>query len=270
MGNQLFMYSFFLYIKKLYDVEVYFDDKYYKCDRFGRKSDISILLPNYPVYRFRFNPAGERGLKRIMYEWKQKIVPTFKYINEIDFDDKLRYEGDIYLNGFWQTDKYVNEIGSDAFIPKENPPIKLLPYLSKVNEEDIPVSIHFRRTDYFSPKYVNRYGVCTTSYYIEAMDYINSLYEKAVYYVFSDDIEWVKQNIKFQRPAVYVPNFDINPYWYIYLMSRCKHQIISNSTFSWWGAYLNKSEKKVVITPDKWTLDSSETIALKEWIKIET
>lgn len=270
MGNQLFMYAFYLYIKKKYESEeVYFDDKYYKSDSFGRKAELSILFPDYPVWKFKFNPAGELKFRRILFGWKQRLFPSFQYVKEKDYNDNLHYKGNVYFDGYWQTEKYIHNIDISDFTPKEFLPDVLIPYANYISQATNAVSIHFRRTDYFSPKYIHRFGVCTDVYYQKAMESIESVINKPIYFVFSDDLEWVKDNIHFNAEYILIPNFDVNPFWYIHLMSKCKHHIISNSTFSWWGAFLNPYKDKMVMAPNRWLLDSNETIVLNEWNKID-
>lgn len=271
LGNQLFMYAFYKYIELKYGEMPYFDDKYF-VDRRGiiRQSELAVLFPNYPVCKFHFNPAGERRFRGYFFRWKQKLFPSFRYINEKDYDDTFDYKGDIYFNGFWQNHKYVDQLDKSLFVSKEPFPSLLENVRQQIENSACPVCIHFRRGDYFMPKWIHRYGVCTLEYYKRAMNLIESkVNEEIVYFVFSDDLNWVKQNISFNSRYILVPNYDINSYWYIYLMSICHHNIISNSTFSWWGAYLNNNATKYVVAPEKWMFDTDTNIALDEWIKVK-
>ena len=129
-------------------------------------------------------------------------------------------------------------------------------------------SIHIRRGDYFSPKNVSVYGVCTEDYYHKAIGLIKNKELKVRFFVFTDDIEWVKEHIQLDDDMLIVPNYDISQFAYIELMSLCKHHIISNSSFSWWGAVLNEQDDATVICPSKWTLTSDKTIALDKWMKL--
>lgn len=270
LGNQLFMYAFFKYIEHKYGEQPFFDDKYFKDHRgIIRNSEISVICPNYPIHKFMFNPAGERRLKGYIYRWKQALFPSFNYVEDTNYDDSMYYTGNVYFNGYWQTDKYVKTLDLHLFEPKESMPRSLEAVFLQINNVECPVSIHFRRGDYFMPKWIGRYGVCTVQYYIDAIAKLkNMLHLKPTFFIFSDDLEWVRQNIIIEDNHVFVPNLEINSFWYIYLMSKCKHHIISNSTFSWWGAYLNSHIDKIVIGPSKWMLDTDETLMLPEWEKI--
>lgn len=134
------------------------------------------------------------------------------------------------------------------------------------------VSIHIRRGDYLLEKNKWRYGeICTREYYINAINYIKEKVGHCIFYFFSNDIEWVEQNYKMED-AVYVEKKMFEDYkdWYdMYLMSICEHNIIANSTFSWWGAWLNQNENKIVIAPKNWiNMLDCEDICPDEWIRL--
>lgn len=270
LGNQLFMFAFFLYTKSKYpDEDIFFDDKYFKKDPSGRISEIDVLLPNYPTIHFKFNPAGEKGIRRHLFTLLQKWFGKFSIVNESDFNPLLTYTKDCYFSGYWQTDFFVKEISPLSFSPVKKIPEILKQYETLILQTPNSVSIHFRRTDYFSALYIDRFGVCTETYYLDAMEWLEKNVKIDIYFVFSDDLEWVRKNINFNKNVIYIPNKNVNSYWYIYLMSLCHHNIIANSTFSWWGAYLNSHNDKIVVGPDKWTFDNDETIMCKEWKKIK-
>lgn len=133
------------------------------------------------------------------------------------------------------------------------------------------VSVHVRRGDYLSDKYRNALGdVCTEVYYNKAMDYMEQRVEDCRFYFFSDDIEWVKEHYK-RSNAVYIESNMFAEYqnWYdMCLMSFCSHHIIANSTYSWWGAWLNP-RKKIVIAPKDWSRTKNfADICPAEWIRI--
>lgn len=100
------------------------------------------------------------------------------------------------------------------------------------------------------------------------MDIMKEKITGAKFFVFTDEIEWTKDHLCFDKDVVIVPNYEISQFAYIELMSLCKHHIISNSSFSWWGAVLNEQDKATLICPSKWTLTSEKTIALDKWMKL--
>ena len=135
------------------------------------------------------------------------------------------------------------------------------------------VSIHFRRGDYtYNRKTKDIFNVCPLNYYNKATELINKEIVNPVYFIFSDDMEWVKKNFSFNYDKVYVDVNDINhPHIDLELMKNCKHNIIANSTLSWWAAWLNKNTQKIVITPEKWLNKSInfDDLIPESWRKIE-
>jgi hypothetical protein len=184
------------------------------------------------------------------------VTDTFNY----DSDYKNFNIGvDIFLNGYWQSEKYFTEF--EKIIRKElEIDFKLdIPYIDTNS-----VSLHVRRSDYIDSN--GYHPVQSISYYKNAIDYLSD-YDHL--FIFSDDIQWCKENLKFKN-MIFMENFsDIQD---MYVMSQCKNNIIANSSFSWWGAWLNNNPKKVVISPSKWfgdhvNINQSDIIPSK-WIKI--
>ncbi len=168
----------------------------------------------------------------------------------------LSLKDPVYLDGYWQSERYFKEIEPtirDEFRAKEP--------LAGKNKElgDLVLSVnaaslHVRRADYVTNPLANLWnGTCDVDYYVRAISTIASTVENPHFFVFSDDIEWARQNIPLDHNAVYVDhNNAATNYEDLRLMSLCKHNIIANSTFSWWGAWLNRNPDKVVIAPQKW------------------
>jgi len=134
-------------------------------------------------------------------------------------------------------------------------------------------SIHIRRGDYTSNVNSNIHGTCSLEYYKKATEYMQNKYKDIYYYIFSDDITWVKENLKLEN-AVYIESEEKRiPHEDIYLMSLCSNNIIANSSFSWWGTWLNNNLNKTVIAPKRWFEDNklhaqSQDIVCDSWIKI--
>jgi hypothetical protein len=115
--------------------------------------------------------------------------------------------------------------------------------------------------------------ICTLEYYENAVDYITAYYPDAYFYIFSDDADWVRSNFRFLKDFFIVDTKKdiISDYYDMFLMSKCKHNIISNSTFSWWGAFLNRNSNKKVLVPMKFSNDlfiTTDEICPPEWIRI--
>lgn len=134
------------------------------------------------------------------------------------------------------------------------------------------VAVHVRRGDYLSKENNNIFGnICTDAYYLQAIETMARMVENPLFIFFSNEIEWVRKNFPI-NDAIYVCQSDFNAYedWYdLYLMSKCKHNIIANSSFSWWGAWLNNYKNRQVIAPQKWVnYDALTDICPEEWIRI--
>ncbi|RYF47825.1 MAG: alpha-1,2-fucosyltransferase, partial [Cytophagaceae bacterium] len=131
---------------------------------------------------------------------------------------------------------------------------EFLHYQQQIGNTPVPVSIHIRRGDYVNhPEFSKTFGFVGLDYYKQALQQLNDHYEDTQLYVFSDDHAWVHENLPLPDNTVFVqntgPNGDVAD---LVLMSQCRHHIIANSSFSWWGAWLNPHSDKLVITPRKW------------------
>lgn len=163
---------------------------------------------------------------------------------------------DVYLKGYFISRRYFDNI--EAILRKEfqvRSPLSEVTrqYAGRVEQEQ-SVSIHIRRGDYASDKNTrNFHGLLDLAYYQRAMAAIEAKVADPVYYVFSDDIDWAKENLKASRPLVFVQHVGPdNAYEDMYLMSRCRHNITANSGFSYWGAWLNEHQGKMVVAPERW------------------
>ncbi len=138
-------------------------------------------------------------------------------------------------------------------------------YLNSIKNSN-SVSLHVRRGDYLKIKNIN---VLDVDYYMKAVDYIKKNVEKPMFYIFSDDLDWCKNNLGFLNNCNYVDltQTEIDD---LKLMSFCQHNIIANSSFSWWGAWLNQNPKKIVIAPKEWLINDpgSSNVILSDWIKL--
>jgi hypothetical protein len=132
------------------------------------------------------------------------------------------------------------------------------------------ISVHVRRGDYLDPKNKALFGnISTPEYYKKAIRQILEHVENPVFYVFSDDIPWVKENLGLQNAIFIDWNLGVKSWEDMYLMSLCKHNIIANSTFSWWGAWLNQNPDKMVLCPPKYiNSDDSANFFPDAWHKI--
>ena len=180
-----------------------------------------------------------------------------------------------YVRGFWQSELYFKSI--EELIRKDftfaSEPTGSNKELAKAIATQQAVSLHIRRGDYVNIQSTNEYhGTCSIEYYQKAIEYILSNLSDPVFYIFSDDLPWVKANLDVSAPHIFAEGNDATTNFEdLRLMSLCKHHIIANSSFSWWGAWLNPSKTKIVIAPKRWMNDpefDSKDLIPKNWIRI--
>lgn len=161
----------------------------------------------------------------------------------------------VYFDGYWQSEKYF--LGADMDLRREftlkNQPSPLNGGIAREIQACKSVSLHVRRTDYISHEMTRQqYHTCTSEYYRKAAEIIAAKMENPKFFAFSDDPDWVKNNINIGFPLTIVSKPGNKPHEELWLMSLCKHNITANSSFSWWGAWLNNNPNKIVITSRRW------------------
>ena len=173
------------------------------------------------------------------------------------FDQSILMLGDQhYLKGYWQSEKYFPSITEQLrheFQPITEPTEKNAEVIHNIDQQQA-ISVHVRRGDYVQNAQTNAYhGTTSLDYYKKAAEHIMASVRQPVFYVFSDDSEWVKANLTFNAQTEYMThNGPEKSHEDMRLMSRCKHHIIANSTFSWWGAWLGTNPGKIIIAPKQW------------------
>jgi len=185
--------------------------------------------------------------------YKRRIYTEPHYHYDDNFYNALDHT---YLQGYWMSwryfDKYATEIKNE-FVVNHSLVAQHDAFVSKMQDQN-SVSIHIRRTDYTTPEVIALKGRTTMEFYKQAIAHIEKNTDDPVYYMFSDDITWVKENFPMQhRNVCYIDkNISTSSIEDFYLMTQCKHNIITNSTFGWWAAYLNANPGKIIIAPKKW------------------
>jgi hypothetical protein len=195
--------------------------------------------------------------------------PHFEYwqaINEVP--------NDCYLMGYWQSEKYFSAISEQIredfsfrlAINNQNTQLAF-----KISQHNA-VSLHIRRGDYANnPTVTATHGLCPISYYHNAIEYIAHRVKQPYFFIFSDDIVWAKENLKMDLHSTYIDhNQGAESYNDMRLMSLCRHHIIANSSFSWWGAWLNPNIDKIAIAPKQWFVKDVNTQDLipKDWVRL--
>ncbi len=229
-----------------------------------------FLLNGGALYKNKFSA----GLFKRLVRWYQtKSYTVYNEKKEFEFDSNVFQQKTAFFSGTWQSEIYFKDIKDIilqqfAFkIPTDNENKTLVEKINTCNA----VSVHIRRGDYLSSLWKNSLVVIKDlAYYTRAMEHINQNVANPHYFLFSDDMEWLKENLQIPNCTYVDHNKGKNSYIDMYLMSMCKHNIIANSSFSWWGAWINKNENKIVIMPEKWMNDNSCTdIFPDEWVKME-
>jgi hypothetical protein len=259
LGNQMFQYQFYLWLKEHTNDMIfgYFPSKGLHSHN-GlevEKCFSNVILPNTNIFINYFAKALKLLRKIGIYN----TISTFKNFN-------LR---NIMFEDYWLDLQYVSkvkfEIKRDLILKNE----RNTEILKKIKETN-SVSVHIRRNDYLSQKFAKIYfGICDVEYYQNAIDFVLSKSEESMFYIFSDDIDWCKENMNIPNANFVDWNNGKDSVLDLYLMSCCRTNIIANSTFSWWSAFNNDNEQKIVITPRRWfnegTFDEPD-IFPKEWI----
>ena len=260
LGNQMFQYAAAraLSIKRNIPFKIDFDDPYKFVERELNLSafDLEVQAASW-LELYKCKPKRRIEKRLWMLAGKDPTCRLYTENGDYTFDPGFFTCPDgAYLSGFWQTEKYFSDIEDTI---RSDFKFSIAP--SGKNEEWLQqisscraVSVHVRRGDVINVAKTNKiYGTITPLYYKKAMDTMMQSFNDCEFFFFSDDIEWVKENIKTEFPAYYVDaNDDAHNYEDLRLMSKCKHHIIANSSFSWWGAWLNPGKHKKVIAPAKW------------------
>ncbi len=283
LGNQMFQYAFYMALNAV-----------------GKKTRLS--LSHYLHYWFRdfeLTKAFEIKLPlrtRLMafflanakFVFKQKLVRAFlrRVINyqekkqlvyiekkEFVFNAAVFNEQQVLFTGTWQAQQYfatITEQVRNEFVFKQ-PADAVNKLLVTQIKNCNAVSMHIRRADYLNKEWEHSLHVIKdASYYNNAAEYITNKIPNACFFIFSDDMQWVKENIIIPNCTYVENNKGANNFYDMYLMSLCRHNIIANSTFSWWAAWLNTSQDKIVIMPEKWMNNNlCEGIFPEAWIKLK-
>ena len=188
------------------------------------------------------------------------------------FDAQVLDLDGYYIEGYWQSEQYFSDIEETIRKTYVFPELKqdwqkeLVQSMRKTHS----VSVHIRRGDYLN--YPNLNGICTLDYYKNAMNYFRDRYQKNVcFYIFTNDFEWAKSHFKDEDCCFVQGNTGKESYRDMQLMSLCEHNVIANSSFSWWGAWLNANKEKTVIAPEKWVNSEEDTTAVvpENWMKMK-
>ena len=278
LGNQMFQYAAGLALAKAKQTELKAD-----LSAFEKGTDAGMTARSYGLGQFEMPvaPANSNEIQLLRKKSGTKILRTLQryfpslfksvYFSESGTDYHPTFfqcPAHTYLEGYWQSEKYFKGIETairEAFVFKKHitdPVSHLSDHITSVNS----VSVHVRRGDYL--KLQHMYALCSLEYYEKAVQLLSGKVQAPlVLFVFSDDIDWCKENFKFQAELHFIQTEDL--YKDLFLMTKCRHHIIANSSYSWWGAWLNAHTDKIVIAPAKWyEQKESPDIYPQNWIKL--
>ncbi|MAD98067.1 MAG: alpha-1,2-fucosyltransferase [Flavobacteriaceae bacterium] len=258
LGNQMFQYAYAKSLQQLgYAVQL----------------DLSAIKKytlhgGYQLDKFQIDltEASNSGVLLA----KLNVYNTFKERNLLFHESFLKLPKRGYVKGYFQTEKYFHQIRPDLltqFQLKQSFSEKAEFYKKAIAEAKSSCSIHIRRGDYVSNKSAQEiHGSCSLEYYQRAISRILETSKNTEFFIFSDDLDWVKSNLEVPKPT-YVDIQGI-PHEDMLLMSQCDHNITANSSFSWWGAWLNTNPEKMVISPKQWYVSKENEIVPETWIKL--
>jgi len=281
LGNQLFQYAFGRALSISRGVSLYFD-----ISELGNICEVTPRKYALAPFCFPAEIATEEMVTRVItgrgklearlrarmpLRWR-RVVGEQKEGFDQEF---LKVGSTVLLSGYWQDERYFSSYGFQIrrdilhYCAFSKPVEELAQTIIPENA----VSIHIRRGDYESdPVAAKRHGTISKCYYMNALSRIQEIIPSPRYYVFSDSIEWAKNNMAFDFPAIFVSNaFGQQDHEDLWLMSRCRHHIIANSTFSWWGAWLGEQKDSVIVYPTRWFVNpifENEGPAPGRWVKV--
>lgn len=246
------------------------------CRAFKIRLPFPLNLENFTLLHLGFlyrNRFAASVLRRWIKSYQRKHYVVYPEKKEFEYDPEVFDQQSKLFTGIWQVQEYFKDIHEFLYnefnfrIPKDPKNIELIETISNCNS----VSIHIRRGDYLNNEWEKTLGVIKgTAYYFNSINYISTRVLSPHYFIFSDDIQWAKDNLKLDNCTYVGHNSGPDSYIDMYLTSLCKHNIIANSTFSWWAAWLNRNQEKIVIMPDKWTnLDPCTGMFPPQWIKMD-
>lgn len=293
IGNQMFQYALGRHLAEKNSTFLKMDLTVYEMFKL-RKYE----LHNFEIWQHiasieeieTFKCENSTMLSRLVSKIGKRLGPKLYstsdfYQNTIVVKEKQFYfdpsvldmKGNIYLDGYWQSEKYfcsIRDILLREFTIKHKQDY-INVELTKLICNTESVSLHIRRGDYVqNPLTKQVHGICSLDYYEKAVNFITKRKSNCQFYLFSDDPIWVLDNFKINHPTTIIDHNNASTnYEDLRLMSLCKHNIIANSSFSWWGAWLNNNPDKIVIAPKIWFADTEkneQTIDLipDKWIKV--
>lgn len=269
MGNQMFQYALGRNLSLKYNLPLKIDLSFLN----NRNMGPNFVYRNYDLDLFNIDEDFDLSSVGQVFTINE---PHFQYSENLlnSISNLLYNKINILFDGYWQTPLYFkdfeNKIREDFKFKNsvENAEDRIKEMMFKIKSSN-SVMVNVRRTDYLN---TNFHGVMGLDYINKAKLIIDSKVENPHYFIFSDDIEWCKENIDIENMTLVDHSYKGDRFgYYLQLMSLCKHFIIPNSSFAWWSAWLNTDDDKIVIAPKQWFTDSSiitNDLIPHNWLRI--
>lgn len=283
IGNQLFQYAFGETIKKKWNCDVVYNISWF--DRFGADTPRSLAL----LKLFNFDTVKSYNSKILQSPYICKLLNRVTFLSGVEFRGEkdfhfsevyqkmpVKQVEKIFFNGYWQSFNYFsiieNNLRSQLLDYKKN--LYKFPLMDTISNTANSTSIHIRRGDYATNRAAKMtFASCSLNYYSNAINRINEMSgQTGKFFIFSDDIEWVKNNIKIDKDVIYIDSkYGLSDLDELFLMAICKNHIIANSSFSWWSAWIGSLEGGITIRPKNWYRSSEQPKKMSptEWIEID-
>ena len=275
LGNQLFQYAAARCLSELRNTEVKLDVTGFQNYQL-RNFDLNALHTQITIAgTHEIDLLKAKGtFQRIQSYLTPYNKRTFYKQPYFHFDPHFyRLSGNVYLQGFFQSERYFQPfqpIIRREFRFKEEI-LKDVKTFGKYLSTQPSVAIHIRRGDYKDEKTLRYHGILSFDYYQRAIALIQQKLPTPHFFIFSDDGAWVKENLQLENSSIVSGVYSKNHFEDLYLMSKCQHNIIANSSFSWWGAWLNNNPDKIVIAPKQWFNEGpqdTQDLCPPDWIRL--
>lgn len=282
LGNQMFQYAAGRRLAELHRVPLKLDLGFL-LDRTPRADFVfrDFALDIFPIDGEILTPDDRRGidlcnspLARLLGKFKTTRRP-FSIIREPHFHfhrQLLEAPDNAYLDGYWQSEKYFQDIEAvirKDFSFKSAPGPQSQAYAGKISAVN-SVCLNVRRGDFVSNPTANKlHGFLGLDYIKKCLRILSERVANPCFFVFSDDVQWCRENIRMEYPCTVIPHDLAGEH--LYLMTLCRHYIIPNSTFAWWAAWLNTNPEKLVLAPEKWFNDpeyDTRDLLPSSWLKV--
>jgi hypothetical protein len=268
VGNQMFQYAAARRLAFIHDAQLQLDLREFQ----NRQRHYAL-----DGFCIRGQPASAQRLRQLncMMRWPSRLLTreVVKRYKERSFrfdPEVLELKPPVYLDGYWQSERYFDDVRSEItseFSFASDPSPRIAEMVEGMRA-GAAVAVHVRRTDFVERAIVRqKHGSCSIDYYRAALLFVRSVEPLVRVFVFSDDMEWARRNLAELDPVTFVEGNTVHDD--LRLMSSCKHNVIANSTFSWWAAWLNRSPDKIVVAPTPWFADgpSDSDLIPHTWVR---